>query len=113
MSPVSMLTFSEMSWPARVGGFRGIGGNMVQSKATINMRLIDSTTAERVISMALGLLLTGIGLDTVSGQLRMTFGLSELLRGIKGIGPVVSRTLLAELPAGCCRAGIQSQFRAN
>ena len=34
------------------GGFRGIGGNMVQSKATINMRLIDSTTAERVLSIS-------------------------------------------------------------
>src|SRR5215510_278982 len=33
------------------GGFRGIGGNVVQSKATINMRLIDSTTAERVLSL--------------------------------------------------------------
>ena len=33
------------------GGFRGIGGNMVQAKATINMRLIDSTTAERVLSL--------------------------------------------------------------
>src|SRR5215813_6068261 len=36
-----------------------------------------------VISMALGLLLAGIGMDTVSGQLRMTFGSTELLRGIK------------------------------
>jgi len=35
-----------------------------------------------VISMALGLLLAGVGMDTVSGQLRMTFGSSELLRGI-------------------------------
>jgi curli biogenesis system outer membrane secretion channel CsgG len=33
-------------------GFRGIGGAMVQSKATINMRLIDSTTAERVLSLS-------------------------------------------------------------
>src|SRR5881398_2568609 len=35
-----------------------------------------------VISMALGLLLTGIGMDTVSGQLRMTFGFTDLLRGV-------------------------------
>src|SRR5262249_12967582 len=35
-----------------------------------------------IISMCLGLLFAGIGLDTVSGQLRMTFGWSELLRGI-------------------------------
>src|SRR3982075_1071052 len=36
-----------------------------------------------VISMSLGLLLAGIGMDTVSGQLRMTFGSTELLRGVK------------------------------
>ncbi len=35
-----------------------------------------------IISMALGLLLAGVGMDTVSGQLRMTFGFSDLLRGI-------------------------------
>ena len=30
-----------------------------------------------IISMALGLLLAGVGMDTVSGQLRMTFGSSD------------------------------------
>jgi curli biogenesis system outer membrane secretion channel CsgG len=30
----------------------GVGGNMVQADAEINMRFIDSTTAERVISLA-------------------------------------------------------------
>ena len=34
------------------GGFRGIGGNLRQATATINLRFIDSTTAERVISIA-------------------------------------------------------------
>lgn len=34
-----------------IGKF-GVGGSMVSSKATINMRLIDSTTAERVISIS-------------------------------------------------------------
>lgn len=34
-----------------IGKF-GIGGNMVSATATINMRLIDTTTAERVLSMA-------------------------------------------------------------
>lgn len=33
------------------GGFRGIGGNLVQAEATINIRLIDTTTAERVLSV--------------------------------------------------------------
>ena len=34
------------------GSFRGIGGNVRQATATINMRFIDSTTAERVISIS-------------------------------------------------------------
>src|SRR5437762_8287 len=34
------------------GGFGGIGGAMVQAKATINLRMIDSTTAERVFSVS-------------------------------------------------------------
>ena len=34
------------------GGFGGIGGSVVQAKATINLRMIDSTTAERVFSIS-------------------------------------------------------------
>src|SRR5919201_991386 len=34
-----------------IGKF-GVGGNMVQANVTINLRFIDSTTAERVISIA-------------------------------------------------------------
>ena len=33
-------------------GFGGIGGNLQQSNATINMRLIDTTTAERLLSVS-------------------------------------------------------------
>src|SRR3979411_1967269 len=42
-----------------------------------------------IISMSLGLLLAGIWLDTVSGQLRMTFGWSELLRGVNFLVAVI------------------------
>ncbi|TSC64507.1 MAG: DNA primase, partial [Parcubacteria group bacterium Gr01-1014_106] len=42
-----------------------------------------------VISMALGLLISGIGMDTVSGTLRMTFGSSDLLRGINFLVAVI------------------------
>src|SRR5882757_5718024 len=38
-----------------------------------------------VISMALGLLIAGVGMDTVSGTLRMTFGSTDLLFGISEI----------------------------
>jgi len=34
------------------GGFRGIGGNVRQANATISMRWIDSTTAERVLAIS-------------------------------------------------------------
>ena len=34
------------------GGIGGIGGNLVQAQATINLRVIDTTTAERVISLS-------------------------------------------------------------
>src|SRR4029077_15665800 len=34
-----------------VGKF-GVGGNMTQSKVTINFRLVDTTTAERILSLS-------------------------------------------------------------
>ncbi len=37
---------------------------------------------KNIISMMIGFGLAAIGMDSVSGELRMTFGLSELLRGI-------------------------------
>jgi putative tricarboxylic transport membrane protein len=50
-----------------------------------------------VISLALGLLLAGIGMDTVSGQLRMTFGSSELLRGINFLVAVIGLFGISEI----------------
>jgi putative tricarboxylic transport membrane protein len=50
-----------------------------------------------VISMALGLLLAGIGMDTVSGQLRMTFGFSELLRGVNFLVAVIGLFGISEI----------------
>src|SRR5712691_924217 len=50
-----------------------------------------------VISMALGLLLTGVGMDTVSGQLRMTFGSSDLLRGINFLVAVIGLFGISEI----------------
>jgi len=47
--------------------------------------------------MALGLLLAGIGLDTVSGQLRMTFGSVELLRGINFLVAVIGLFGISEI----------------
>jgi len=42
-----------------------------------------------VISLVAGFLLTEVGMDTVSGQLRMTFGSIELLRGIDFLVAVI------------------------
>ncbi len=50
-----------------------------------------------VISMALGLLLAGIGMDTVSGQLRMTFGWTELFRGINFLVAVIGLFGISEI----------------
>jgi TctA family transporter len=47
--------------------------------------------------MALGLLLAGIGMDTVSGQLRMTFGSSELMRGVNFLVAVIGLFGISEI----------------
>src|SRR6266513_1261583 len=50
-----------------------------------------------LISMSLGLLLAGIGMDTVSAQLRMTFGWSELFRGINFLVAVIGLFGISEI----------------
>jgi len=50
-----------------------------------------------VISMTLGLLLTGVGMDTVSGQLRMTFGFTDLLRGVNFLVAVIGLFGISEI----------------
>jgi TctA family transporter len=50
-----------------------------------------------IISMALGLIVAGIGMDTVSGQLRMTFGNSELLRGVNFLVAVIGLFGISEI----------------
>ncbi|MGZ5039303.1 MAG: tripartite tricarboxylate transporter permease, partial [Usitatibacter sp.] len=50
-----------------------------------------------IISMSLGLLIAGIGMDTVSGQLRMTFGSSELLRGVNFLVAVIGLFGISEI----------------
>ena len=50
-----------------------------------------------MISMALGLLLAGVGMDTVSGQLRLTFGFTELLRGVNFLVAVIGLFGISEI----------------
>ena len=47
--------------------------------------------------MALGLLLAGIGMDTVSGQLRVTFGSTDLLRGVNFLVAVIGLFGISEI----------------
>jgi len=47
--------------------------------------------------MSLGLLIAGIGMDTVSAQLRMTFGWSELYRGINFLVAVIGLFGISEI----------------
>src|SRR5437667_10340261 len=50
-----------------------------------------------IISMALGLLLAAVGMDTVSGQLRMTFGFEPLLRGVNFLVAVIGLFGISEI----------------
>ena len=47
--------------------------------------------------MALGLLLAAVGMDTVSGQLRMTFGFDPLLRGVNFLVAVIGLFGISEI----------------
>lgn len=50
-----------------------------------------------VISLTLGFLLAAIGMDTVSGILRMTFGTTELLRGVNFLVAVIGLFGVSEI----------------
>jgi len=50
-----------------------------------------------VISMSLGVLSPAVGMDTVSGQLRMTFGSTDLLRGMNFLVAVIGLFGISEI----------------
>ena len=53
--------------------------------------------AKTIISMMLGFVLAAVGLDTISGQLRMTFGTTELLRGFNFLIAVIGLFGIGEI----------------
>ncbi|MEI2418152.1 tripartite tricarboxylate transporter permease [Orrella sp. JC864] len=53
--------------------------------------------AKIVVSMGIGLLLAAVGMDTVSGDLRMTFGQTELLRGFDFLVAVIGLFGISEI----------------
>jgi putative tricarboxylic transport membrane protein len=50
-----------------------------------------------IISMTIGFLLAAVGMDTISGQLRMTFGSEELLKGFDFLVAVIGLFGLGEI----------------
>jgi putative tricarboxylic transport membrane protein len=50
-----------------------------------------------LVSMALGFALAAVGMDTVTGQLRLTFGLSELMRGFDFLIAVIGLFGIGEI----------------
>jgi len=53
--------------------------------------------AKIIISMCIGFLLAAVGMDTVSGQLRMTFGFTQLLRGFDFLVAVIGLFGVSEI----------------
>lgn len=53
--------------------------------------------AKIVAAMGVGLLLAAVGMDTISGELRMTFGTSELLRGFDFLVVVIGLFGISEI----------------
>ncbi|MPT49416.1 MULTISPECIES: tripartite tricarboxylate transporter permease [Delftia] len=53
--------------------------------------------AKIVAAMAVGLLLAAVGMDTISGDLRMTFGSTELLRGFDFLVVVIGMFGISEI----------------
>ncbi len=68
-------------------------------------------------SMCLGFALAGVGLDTVTGQLRMTFGFTELLTGFSFLVAVIGLfgigEILASMEEGLAFRGTEAKIRLN
>jgi putative tricarboxylic transport membrane protein len=68
-------------------------------------------------SMSLGFALASVGLDTVTGQLRMTFGTAELLTGFKFLVAVIGLfgigEILTSMETGLSFGGAHAALRLN
>jgi putative tricarboxylic transport membrane protein len=68
-------------------------------------------------SMCLGFALAGVGLDGVTGQLRMTFGFEELLNGFNFLVAVIGLfgigEILASMEGGLAFRGAEAKIRFN
>jgi len=70
-----------------------------------------------IASMCLGFALAGVGLDTVTGQLRMTFGFEQLLTGFSFLVAVIGLfgigEILASMEGGLAFRGATANLRLN
>ena len=70
-----------------------------------------------IASMCLGFALASVGLDTVTGQLRMTYGVTELLTGFKFLVAVIGLfgigEILTTMEGGLAFTGAQAKLRLN
>ena len=70
-----------------------------------------------LVSMALGFALAAVGMDTITGQLRMTFGLTELMRGfdflIAVIGLFGIGEILLSMEEGLAFSGKSAKINAK
>jgi putative tricarboxylic transport membrane protein len=76
-----------------------------------------SSPFKTLASMCLGFALAGVGLDTVTGQLRMTFGFHELLNGFNFLVAVIGLfgigEILASMEGGLAFRGAEAKIRFN
>lgn len=70
-----------------------------------------------IVSIATGLALATVGMDTVSGSLRLTFGFPELMRGVSFLVAVIGLfgigELLLTMEEGLRFEGVKSRIRAR
>ncbi len=68
-------------------------------------------------SMALGFSLASVGLDTVTGQLRMTYGFTDLLKGFQFLVAVIGLfgigEILLSMESGLAFSGAKAKLRLN
>jgi len=76
-----------------------------------------SSPFKTLASMCLGFALAGVGLDTVTGQLRMTFGFEQLLTGFSFLVAVIGLfgigEILASMEGGLAFRGAAANIRLN
>src|SRR6185295_16567446 len=75
----------------------------------------QGNVAKTIASTTLGLVLAAVGLDSVSGQLRLTFGSTELLRGFDFLVAVIGLfgigEILLSVEEGLAFKGITTRIR--